>query len=51
MQKLRAGVIGLGMGRAHIRGYRKHPQVEVVAIADINEDKASRKNNFTFPWA
>ena len=45
MQKLRAGVIGLGMGRAHIRGYRKHPQVEVAAIADIDEDKLNKVGN------
>jgi predicted dehydrogenase len=32
--KLRAGVIGLGMGRGHIGGYRQHPGAEVVAVAD-----------------
>ena len=32
--KLRVGVIGLGMGRAHIKGWQEHPQVKVVAIAD-----------------
>ncbi len=32
--KLRVGVIGLGMGRAHIKGWQEHPNVEVVAIAD-----------------
>ncbi len=37
MKKLRAGVIGLGMGRNHVDGFQKHPQVEVVAIADMNE--------------
>lgn len=36
MSKLRAGVIGLGIGVSHIRGYREHPDVEVVAIADID---------------
>lgn len=36
MKKLRIGVIGLGMGRAHIAGYQKHPQAEVVALADID---------------
>ena len=35
MKKLKAGVVGLGMGRNHIAGYREHPEVEVVAIADI----------------
>ena len=34
MKKYKAGVIGLGMGRNHIAGYREHPDVEVVAIAD-----------------
>jgi predicted dehydrogenase len=31
---LRVGIIGLGMGRAHIKGWQEHPNVEVVAIAD-----------------
>ncbi len=39
MKKLKAGVVGLGMGRTHIAGYREHPDVEVVAIADIDEPK------------
>lgn len=33
-RRLRVGVVGLGMGRAHIEGWREHPQVDVVAIAD-----------------
>ncbi|MEY4753144.1 MAG: hypothetical protein RJA44_819 [Pseudomonadota bacterium] len=32
--KLRVGVVGLGIGRMHIEGWRQHRQVEVVAIAD-----------------
>ncbi len=39
MKKLKAGVVGLGMGRNHIAGYREHPDVEVVAIADIDVPK------------
>lgn len=35
-QKLRVGVIGLGIGRMHIEGWRQHPGVEVVAIADAD---------------
>ena len=31
---LRVGVVGLGIGRAHIEGWRQHPRVEVVTIAD-----------------
>ncbi|MEK7765408.1 MAG: Gfo/Idh/MocA family oxidoreductase, partial [bacterium] len=34
MQLLRVGVIGLGMGKGHIRGYRAHPGARVVALAD-----------------
>jgi predicted dehydrogenase len=37
MTKIRVGVIGLGIGRHHIRGYQTHPAAEVVAIADLDE--------------
>jgi predicted dehydrogenase len=37
MEKLRVGVIGLGMGRHHVAGYQTHPQSEVVAVSDLNE--------------
>ena len=37
--KLRVGVIGLGMGRSHLRGYREHPGAQVAAIADIDENR------------
>ncbi len=36
MDKLRVGVIGLGMGRTHIKNYQAHPAAQVVAVADIN---------------
>lgn len=36
-RKLKVGVVGLGMGNAHIAGYKKHPGCEVVAIADPDE--------------
>jgi predicted dehydrogenase len=36
MDKIRIGVIGLGIGRHHIRGYRSHPNAEVTAIADLD---------------
>ena len=35
-RKLRVGVIGLGIGRMHIEGWRQHPLVEVAAIADAD---------------
>jgi predicted dehydrogenase len=33
---LRAGVIGLGVGEQHVRGYDAHPDCEVVAVCDID---------------
>ncbi|RMD77944.1 MAG: gfo/Idh/MocA family oxidoreductase [Lentisphaerae bacterium] len=33
---LRCGVIGLGIGRSHIKGYQEHPNCQVVAIADLD---------------
>lgn len=39
MNKLRVGIIGLGIGRSHIRGYQSHPGAEVVAIADLDETR------------
>lgn len=36
MTRVRAGVIGLGVGEQHIAGYRLHPDAEVVALADID---------------
>lgn len=35
-RRLRIGVIGLGIGRMHIEGWRQHPDAEVVAIADAD---------------
>jgi predicted dehydrogenase len=36
MKKLRMGVVGLGMGRGHARGYLSHPQAELVALCDMD---------------
>ena len=36
MRELRAGVIGLGVGEAHLRAYQAIPGVEVAAICDID---------------
>ena len=38
--RLRAGVIGGGMGRNHMQGYATHPKCELVAICDVNADRA-----------
>ncbi|MDD3153818.1 MAG: Gfo/Idh/MocA family oxidoreductase [Victivallaceae bacterium] len=50
MAKLKAGVIGLGMGSNHLRGYLTHPDVEVVAVADRLETKrAMARDEFHIP--
>jgi len=36
---LRIGVVGLGMGRSHIKSYKQIPSCELVAIADVDKDK------------
>ena len=36
MSRLRAGIIGLGVGEQHIAGYREHPEAEVAAICDFD---------------
>ncbi|GAB4522341.1 MAG: Gfo/Idh/MocA family oxidoreductase [Anaerolineae bacterium] len=40
--RLRVGIIGCGVGRAHARGYARHPRAEIVAVADINPDRCRR---------
>jgi predicted dehydrogenase len=39
MARLRAGIIGLGVGERHIAGYRFHPDCAVVAVADMDPAK------------
>ena len=41
-RRLRVGVIGLGMGRAHIDGWRQHAQVDVVAISDTDPQRLAQ---------
>jgi len=36
--KIKAGVIGAGIGKYHIEGYQSHGDAEVVALCDINEE-------------
>ena len=48
MEKLKVGIIGLGMGSIHLQGYLEHEGVEVVAVADRVEQKrvdAQKKYN------
>ena len=39
MKRLKAGIIGLGVGEQHITGYQSHPDCEVVALCDFSEEK------------
>jgi predicted dehydrogenase len=39
-EKLKAAVIGTGMGRYHMEGYANNPNVDLVAICDLNEPEA-----------
>ena len=41
-RKLRVGVVGLGMGKGHIKGYKAHPGCEVAAICDVNTEALER---------
>ncbi len=37
MKKLGAAVIGLKMGRGHLEGYRRNPNIEIKAVCDLDE--------------
>ena len=37
--KLKVGIIGLGVGESHIKGYGSHPNCEVVALCDFSDEK------------
>ena len=39
MKKIRIGIVGLGMGAAHVEGYREHPLAKVVAAVDIDKQR------------
>jgi predicted dehydrogenase len=42
MKKLRIGVVGAGiMGESHAQVYRNHPQCELVAVSDLNLERAT----------
>lgn len=38
-RRLRIGIVGLGIGRMHIEGWRQHPDAEVIAIADADAQR------------
>ena len=39
MTKYRVGIIGLGVGEKHIKGYQRHERCNVVALCDFSEEK------------
>lgn len=39
MDTVKVGVIGLGMGQAHLRGYEAGPRAKVVGVCDIDEER------------
>lgn len=39
MTRLRAGVVGLGVGEQHIEAYEAHPDCEVVALCDFDPER------------
>lgn len=42
MRKLKAAIIGLGVGEKHIEGFNSHPGCEVAALCDFSAEKAGR---------
>jgi predicted dehydrogenase len=42
MKRLRAGIIGLGVGEKHIQAYERHPACEVVTLCDFSDEKLSK---------
>ena len=39
INKINVGVIGLGVGEAHINSYQSIPEVEVLSICDLNKSR------------
>ncbi len=47
---LRVGVIGLGMGRVHVQGFRAHPRASVVAVCDADASRVEAvRRDFAVP--
>ena len=38
--KVGIGVIGVGIGRLHMQGYAECPEAQIVAVCDVNEERA-----------
>jgi UDP-N-acetylglucosamine 3-dehydrogenase len=43
LDKVKVGIVGLGLvSTSHLKGYASHPHAEVVAVCDIDEERAHR---------
>lgn len=42
MEKVRVGIIGIGIGRVHLQAYKKHPKAEVLALCDVREEETKK---------
>ncbi len=40
--RLRAAVVGLGIGRYHVQSFVTHPNVDLVAVCDANAERTAR---------
>ena len=38
-ERLRVGVIGAGVGKAHLAGYRACPEAELIALCDMDAER------------
>lgn len=50
MDKVRVGVIGMGMGRNHAVHYRDCPEADLVAICDVNPHRLEQVAAEVHPW-
>jgi predicted dehydrogenase len=41
-KKVGIGIVGVGIGRAHLQGYAQSPEAQVVAVCDLDEERARR---------
>ena len=49
-RKIRAAVVGVGIGYLHLQGYAKSPHAEIAAVCDIDAARAERvANEFQVP--
>jgi predicted dehydrogenase len=45
VQKLKAGIIGLGVGKKHFEAFNRHPSCQVSSVYDFSEKKLENFSN------